>query len=224
MEITDRAWRHNSENEALEDDHRTAHSYETPLREDAFVLTETEKVKSIAYHFGEIMNTLGLDLKDDSLKGTPLRVAKMYVQEIFSGLDPAKMPDITLFDNEYAYKEMLIEKDISVFSHCEHHFVPIYGKAHVAYIPSGKVIGLSKLNRIVQYFSKRPQVQERLTVQIGKALQQILQTKDVAVRIEASHMCVSMRGVQDTGSSTISSFYEGKFRENMMRNEFLRSL
>lgn len=225
MKIADKAWRRQSdEQETFTEDHHTASGYETPMREDAFVLTETEKIKSIAYHFGEIMNTLGLDLNDDSLKGTPLRVAKMYVQEIFSGLDPGKLPAITLFENQYDYREMLVEKDIAVFSHCEHHFVPIYGKAHVAYIPSGKVIGLSKLNRIVQYFSKRPQVQERLTVQIGKALQQILKTEDVAVRIEASHMCVSMRGVQDTGSSTISSFYEGKFRENLMRSEFLKCL
>ncbi len=224
MEVVDKTWRHTlKEADAFAEDH-TGTGYETPLREDAFLLTETEKIKRIAHHFGEIMTTLGLDLTDDSLKGTPLRVAKMYVQEVFSGLDPARMPQMTLFDNQYSYKEMLIEKDIAVFSHCEHHFVPIYGKAHVAYIPSGKVIGLSKLNRIVQYFSKRPQVQERLTIQIGKALQQVLQTKDVAVRIEASHMCVSMRGVQDTGSSTISSFYEGKFRGDLMRSEFLKCL
>lgn len=196
----------------------------TPLREDAFDKSEAEKISTIAYHFREIMHTLGLDLQDDSLKGTPHRVAKMYVQEIFSGLDPANKPKIALFDNKYGYGQMLIEKNITLFSNCEHHFVPIYGYAHIAYISSGKVIGLSKLNRIVQYFAKRPQVQERLTQQIGMELQEILGTKDVAVVIDARHMCVSSRGIKDNASSTITSFYEGRFAEESTRNEFLQHI
>lgn len=195
---------------------------ETPIREDAFEMSDAEKIKTITHHFREIMQTLGLDLKDDSLRGTPQRVAKMYIKEIFSGLNPANKPEIALFENKYNYNQMLVEKDISLFSNCEHHFVPIYGKAHVAYISTGKVIGLSKLNRIVQYFSKRPQVQERLTMQIGIELQQILETKDVAVVIDAKHMCVSSRGIKDITSSTITSFYDGKFNEDNTKNEFLR--
>lgn len=197
---------------------------ETPMRPDAFEMGETEKISTIAYHFREIMNTLGLDLTDDSLKGTPYRVAKMYVQEIFSGLDPANKPEVALFENKYGYGQMLVEKDITLFSNCEHHFVPIYGKAHIAYCSSGKVIGLSKLNRIVQYFAKRPQVQERLTMQIGRELQRILETDDVAVIIDAKHMCVSSRGIKDTASATVTSFYDGKFNEEKTRNEFLHYL
>ncbi len=197
-------------------------SVETPLRDDAFDVSDEEKISTISYHFREIMQTLGLDLTDDSLKGTPYRVAKMYVKEIFSGLDPANKPDIALFDNKYKYGQMLVEKDITLFSNCEHHFVPIYGKAHVAYISSGKVIGLSKLNRIVQYFSKRPQVQERLTMQIGLELQRILGTRDVAVVIDAKHMCVSSRGIKDNSSATVTCFYDGQFKEDETKNEFLQ--
>jgi GTP cyclohydrolase IA len=197
---------------------------DTPLRPDAFEMSDVEKKSTIAYHFREIMNTLGLDLTDDSLKGTPHRVAKMYVEEIFSGLDPANKPDIALFENKYGYGQMLIEKDITLYSNCEHHFVPIYGRAHVAYISSGKVIGLSKLNRIVQYFSKRPQVQERLTMQIGVELQKILGTRDVAVVIDAKHMCVSSRGIKDNASATITSFYDGKFSEEATKSEFLQHI
>lgn len=214
-----------STEEALWDHEGDDHIYtgvETPMRADAFDLSDEEKISTIAYHFREIMHTLGLDLRDDSLNGTPHRVAKMYVKEIFSGLDPANKPDIALFDNKYGYGQMLIEKDITLFSNCEHHFVPIYGHAHVAYISSGKVIGLSKLNRIVQYFAKRPQVQERLTQQIGRELQQILGTKDVAVVIDARHMCVSSRGIKDNASSTITAFYDGKFNEESVRAEFLQ--
>jgi GTP cyclohydrolase I len=194
---------------------------ETPLREDAFKLSDEEKIERIEFHFREIMETLGLDLNDESLTGTPARVAKMYVQEIFSGLNPKNKPKIALFDNKYQYKQMLVEKDITLYSNCEHHFVPIYGKAHIAYISGGKVIGLSKLNRLVQYFSQRPQVQERLTEQIGRELQEVLGTKDVAVIIDAKHMCVSSRGIKDTGSATITSFFEGKFQNERTRNEFL---
>lgn len=194
-------------------------SIETPMREGAFKLSNDEKKEIIAHHFYEIMHTLGLDLKDDSLKGTPARVAKMYVDEIFSGLDPANEPNIALFENKYKYNEMLVEKNITLFSNCEHHFVPIIGRAHIAYISSGKVIGLSKLNRIAQYYSKRPQVQERLTVQIGRHLQRILQTDSVAVIIDAEHMCVSSRGIQDVNSSTVSAFYGGEFEKSKKKEE-----
>lgn len=197
-------------------------SLETPLREDAFAMTDELKIELIEKHFKEIMNILGLDLSDDSLKGTPHRVAKMYVKEVFSGLNPKNKPAAKLFENKFKYNEMLVEKDITFHSHCEHHFVPIYGKAHVAYISNGHVIGLSKINRIVQYYAKRPQVQERLTMQIGNELKQALGTEDVAVIMDAYHMCVSSRGVQDTNSTTVTSFYSGKFeREEQSRNEFL---
>lgn len=199
-------------------------SHDTPMREDAFVLSDEEKIEKIEAHFREIMDTLGLDLDDDSLSGTPRRVAKMYVQEIFSGLNPENKPTIRLFENKYRYNEMLVEKDISFYSNCEHHFVPIIGKAHVAYISNGKVIGLSKINRIVQYFAKRPQVQERLTVQISEELKRVLQTEDVAVVIDAKHLCVSMRGVEDTSSSTVTAQYSGKFKADQTRNEFLKYL
>ena len=195
---------------------------ETPMKSDAFEMNDEKKMEKIEFHFREIMETLGLDLKDDSLKGTPQRVAKMYVKEIFSGLDPANKPKIALFKNRYQYNQMLVEKDITFYSNCEHHFVPIFGKAHIAYISNGKVIGLSKLNRIVQYYSKRPQVQERFTMQIAKELQQVLQTEDVAVLIDAKHLCVSSRGVQDNNAATITSFYGGKFSEASVKNEFLK--
>jgi GTP cyclohydrolase I len=199
-------------------------SIETPMRDDAFAMEDELKIELIAKHFRHIMEIMGMDMNDDSLKGTPQRVAKMYVKEIFSGLNPENKPAVTLFENKYKYDQMLVEKDITVFSNCEHHFVPIYGKAHVAYIPNGKVIGLSKLNRIVQYYSKRPQVQERLTVQIANELKKALQTEDVAVVIDAKHMCVHSRGIQDTGSSTITSFYGGKFDEDVTKKEFLSYL
>ncbi|HEY1039695.1 MAG TPA: GTP cyclohydrolase I FolE [Bacteroidia bacterium] len=199
-----------------------ATSYETPLRADAFVMSDEEKIRIISEHFSKIMDTLGLDLSDDSLRGTPNRVAKMYIKEIFSGLDPANKPEVKLFDNKYRYDQMLIEKNITLYSNCEHHFVPIIGKAHVAYVSSGKVIGLSKLNRIVQYFSQRPQVQERLTMQIANELKTILETEDVAVVIDATHLCVSSRGIKDTASSTITSSYSGKFKSGTVRAEFLK--
>ena len=183
----------------------------TPLREDAFQLTDNEKKEQITYLFGEIMKVMGLDLNDDSLRGTPKRVAKMYIDEIFSGLNPKNKPKMALFANKYQYNQMLVEKNITFYSNCEHHFVPIIGRAHVAYISSGKVIGLSKLNRIVQYFAKRPQVQERLTNQIAWDLIKTLGTEDVAIIIDAKHLCVSSRGIQDDTSSTVTSYYGGVF-------------
>ncbi|MFC2188417.1 GTP cyclohydrolase I FolE [Peijinzhouia sedimentorum] len=202
-------------------DEHVGTSAETPLREDAFEMDDDLKIELIEKHFREIMNVLGLDLTDDSLKGTPARVAKMYVKEIFRGLDPKNKPDAKLFENKYKYNQMLVEKDITFFSNCEHHFVPIYGKVHVAYISSGKVIGLSKINRVVQYFAQRPQVQERLTMQIGNELKEILDTDHIAVIVDANHMCVSSRGIKDVTSSTVTSFYSGKFNSEATRNEFL---
>ena len=184
---------------------------ETPMKKDAFKLSDGEKKDKIASLFSEIMDVMGLDLNDDSLKGTPKRVAKMYIDEIFSGLNPANKPKVALFDNKYQYNQMLVEKNITFYSNCEHHFVPIIGKAHVAYISSGKVIGLSKLNRIVQYYAKRPQVQERLTNQIAEELKAILDTEDVAVIIDAKHLCVSSRGIKDDSSTTVTSYFGGKF-------------
>ncbi len=207
--------------EEIGDDHIMT-SIDTPMVAGAFDMNDDEKIAQIEYHFRQIMETLGLDLTDDSLKGTPKRVAKMYVKEIFSGLDPKNMPKIALFDNKYQYNEMLVEKNITFYSNCEHHFVPIIGKAHLAYIANGQVIGLSKLNRIVQHFAKRPQVQERLTMQIAKELQKILGTDDVAVMIDAKHLCVSSRGVKDDTSTTITSYYGGKFQEEATKAEFLK--
>jgi len=198
--------------EDIGDDHLYT-GLRTPMREDAFAISDEEKKEKIAGLFEEIMNVIGLDLTDDSLKGTPKRVAKMYIDEIFSGLNPANKPKIALFDNKYQYNQMLVEKNITFYSNCEHHFVPIIGKAHVAYISSGKVIGLSKLNRIVQYYAKRPQVQERLTNQIAEDLKAILQTEDVAVIIDAKHLCVSSRGVKDDTSSTVTTYYGGAFNK-----------
>jgi GTP cyclohydrolase I len=202
------------------DDHISS-SAETPLRADAFEMDDEVKIEKIETHFREIMTILGLDLTDDSLSGTPRRVAKMYVKEAFSGLNPKNRPNARLFENKYNYDQMLVEKEITFFSHCEHHFVPIYGKAHVAYFSSGKVIGLSKINRIVQYFAKRPQVQERLTVQIGKELERVLKTENVGVVIDANHMCVASRGVGDTNSKTGTAYFSGKFKDENIKREFL---
>jgi GTP cyclohydrolase I len=203
-------------------DNHISTSVDTPLREDAFVLSDEEKMEAIEKHFRSIMEIMGLDLNDDSLKGTPRRVAKMYIKEIFSGINPANKPDVALFDNKYKYNEMLVEKNISFYSNCEHHFVPIIGKAHVAYISNGKVIGLSKLHRLVEYYAKRPQVQERMTMQIGKELQTVLGTEDIAIVIDAKHLCVASRGVKDDTSSTITAFYGGKFKDEKVKNEFLK--
>ena len=197
-------------NHEIGDDHLFT-GLETPMKKDAFKLSDGDKKKKIAVLFEEIMDVLGLDLSDDSLKGTPERVAKMYIDEIFSGLNPKNKPKVALFDNKYQYNQMLVEKDITFYSNCEHHFVPIIGKAHISYISSGKVIGLSKLNRIVQYYAKRPQVQERLTNQIAEELKGILGTEDVAVIIDAKHLCVSSRGIKDDTSATVTAYYGGTF-------------
>lgn len=196
-------------------------SYDTPMRADAFDMDDELKMSLIEDKFRDIMEIMGLDLTDDSLSGTPRRVAKMYIKEIFSGLNPANKPRVALFENKYQYNEMLVEKDITFYSNCEHHFVPIIGKAHVAYISSGKVIGLSKINRIVNYYAKRPQVQERLTVQIANDLKEMLETEDIAVVIDAEHLCVSSRGIKDVNSSTVTAQFSGKFKEEATRNEFL---
>ena len=197
---------------------------ETPMKPDAFLISDEEKKEKIAVLFKEIMDVIGLDLTDDSLKGTPKRVAKMYIEEIFSGLNPNNKPKIALFDNKYQYNQMLVEKNITFYSNCEHHFVPIIGKAHIAYISSGKVIGLSKLNRIVQYYAKRPQVQERLTNQIAEDLKNALQTDNVAVIIDAKHLCVSSRGIKDDTSATVTSYYGGEFNTPSKINELLNYL
>lgn len=210
--------------EEIGDDHVSTSDY-TPLKPNAFDLSDDKKIKKIAENFAEIMDTLGLDLTDDSLSGTPYRVAKMYVKEIFSGLDPKNKPAAKLFKNKYNYDGMIVVRDIELQSHCEHHFVPIIGKVHVAYYPSdGNVIGLSKLNRIVRHFGKRPQVQERLNKQILKELQTMLNTKDVAVIVDAFHFCVSTRGVKDTSSSTLTAMYRGKFQDKNTKNEFLKHI
>lgn len=209
--------------EIIGDDHQMT-SVDTPLRPDAFLKSDQEKMEVIEQHFKAIMEALGLDLTDDSLMGTPHRVAKMYVQEIFSGLHPDNRPKISVFENSYNYDKMLVEANIHFNSTCEHHFLPIIGKAHVAYVSGGKVIGLSKLNRIVDYFARRPQVQERMTVQIYNELCEVLNTEDVIVVIEASHLCVSSRGIKDVSSYTTTLQYGGVFEEKEMRNDFFNLL
>ncbi|UQD56346.1 GTP cyclohydrolase I FolE [Flavobacterium sp. K5-23] len=192
-----------------------------PVRDDAFDISDDEKIEKIKKDVESILLTLGMDLTDDSMKGTPNRVAKMFVKEIFAGLNPAKKPKASTFDNNYKYGEMLVEKNITVYSTCEHHLLPIIGRAHVAYISNGTVIGLSKMNRIVEYFAKRPQVQERLTMQIVQELQNALGTLDVACVIDAKHLCVNSRGISDIESSTVTSEFGGKFKEDRARREFL---
>lgn len=206
--------------EEIGDEH-VGTSYDTPMKADAFDMDDELKMNLIEDKFRDIMEIMGLDLTDDSLSGTPKRVAKMYIKEIFSGLNPANKPKVALFENKYKYNEMLVEKDITFYSNCEHHFVPIIGKAHVAYISKGNVIGLSKINRIVEYYAKRPQVQERLTVQIANELKEVMGTEDVAVVIDAEHLCVSSRGVKDVNSSTVTAQFHGKFKEEATRREFL---
>jgi len=202
-------------------DNHVASSAENPLRKDAFDLNDDEKIERIKKDVENILLTLGMDLTDDSLKGTPNRVAKMFVKEIFGGLHPDRKPGASTFDNHYKYGEMLVEKNITVYSTCEHHLLPIIGRAHIAYISSGRVVGLSKMNRIVDYFAKRPQVQERLTMQIVQELQKVLNTKDVACVIDAKHLCVNSRGIKDIESSTVTSEFGGKFKEEATRREFL---
>jgi GTP cyclohydrolase IA len=211
-------------NEEFQDEIGNNHigtSAQNPLREDAFAITDEEKIEKIKKDVESILNTLGMDLTDDSLKGTPNRVAKMFVKEIFGGLNPNKKPKASTFDNNYKYGEMLVEKNIIVYSTCEHHLLPIIGRAHVAYISNGRVIGLSKMNRIVEYYSKRPQVQERLTMQIVQELQIALGTQDVACVIDAKHLCVNSRGVSDIESSTVTSEFGGKFKDIQTKREFL---
>lgn len=206
--------------EEMGNDHIST-SAETPLRANAFELSDAEKIERIRSNVREIMVTLGLDLNDDSLKGTPDRVAKMYVTELFGGLHPQRKPKSSTFQNKYKYGEMLVEKNITLYSTCEHHLLPIVGKAHVGYISNGTVVGLSKMNRIVDYYAKRPQVQERLNIQIVKELQQVLGTEDVACVIDAKHLCVNSRGIRDIDSSTVTAEYGGRFKEETVRREFL---
>ena len=209
-----------SEAEEIGDNHLST-SVQTPLRKDAFELSDNEKIEAIEKHFAEIMHALGLDLTDESLSGTPRRVAKMYVKEIFQGLNPVNRPDTRKFGNKYEYGDMVVVKNINVTSFCEHHFLPFIGKAHVAYFSSGKVIGLSKINRVVDYYARRPQVQERLTLQIAEELQESLETEDVAVFIESKHFCVSTRGIQDRESSTVTTEYRGRFKEKEVQQRFI---
>ena len=202
-------------------DNHIGTSSDTPIREDAFILNSDEKIEIIRDDVLHIMETLGLDLTDDSLRGTPNRVAKMFVNEIFSGLDPKNKPKASTFENKYKYGEMLVEKNITVYSTCEHHLLPIVGRAHIAYISNGNVVGLSKMNRIVDYYAKRPQVQERMTIQIVRELQSVLNTDDVACVIDAKHLCVNSRGIRDIESSTVTSEFGGQFKDKEVRKEFL---
>ncbi|MBP1839397.1 GTP cyclohydrolase I FolE [Formosa algae] len=206
--------------DAIGDNH-VGTSTDTPMRADAFDISDDQKIETIKADVRHIMETLGLDLTDDSLKGTPNRVAKMFVKEIFGGLNPNKKPTASTFDNKYKYGEMLVEKNITVYSTCEHHLLPIVGRAHVAYISKGNVVGLSKMNRIVDFYAKRPQVQERLTIQIVKELQAVLGTEDVACIIDAKHLCVNSRGIRDIESSTVTAEFGGKFKEKDTRREFI---
>ena len=199
-------------------------SAETPMRADAFDRTDLQKMESIENHFYSIMEEMGMDMTDDSLKGTPHRVAKMFIQEIFSGLDPKNKPKISVFDNSYNYDKMLVEANISFNSTCEHHFLPIIGKAHIGYVSSGKVIGLSKLNRIVDYYSRRPQVQERLIMQIFNELKTVLETDNIIVVMEATHLCVSSRGIKDESSYTSTIQYGGIFNDKENRNDFFNMI
>ena len=208
------------EEAAFDQDHHSS-ATDTPLREDAFLIPPAEKVALIEDKIAEVLHTLGMDLTDDSLKGTPKRVAKMFVNEIFGGLLPENKPSASTFKNKYKYGEMLVEKNITLYSTCEHHLLPIVGKAHVAYISNGTVVGLSKMNRIVDYYAKRPQVQERLTLQIVAELQKVLNTKNVACVIDAKHLCVNSRGISDISSSTVTAEFGGSFQEKELKREFL---
>jgi len=209
-------------NDELNDHDHLSTSRKTPLKSDAFALSEDEKIEKIQEHVAAILDILGMDLTDDSLKGTPKRVAKAYVKEIFGGLNPDRRPSASTFENKYEYGEMLVEKNITLYSTCEHHLLPIIGKAHIAYISNGNVVGLSKMNRIVEYYAKRPQVQERLTLQVIEELQHILKTENVACIIDAKHLCVNSRGIRDVASSTVTAEYGGVFKTNeTLRKEFL---
>ncbi|WP_298951574.1 GTP cyclohydrolase I FolE [uncultured Nonlabens sp.] len=205
----------------IEDHDHLSSNEQTPLRPDAFKLSDADKIESIKKDVHNILETLGMDMTDDSIKGTPNRVAKMFVNEIFGGLRPDKKPNASTFDNKYKYNEMLVEKDIVVYSTCEHHLLPIVGRAHVAYISNGSVVGLSKMNRIVDYYAKRPQVQERLNIQIVRELQKVMNTEDVACIIDAKHLCVNSRGIRDIESSTVTGEFGGKFKDPEVKREFL---
>ena len=216
--------KYDKELNTLEDligDNHLSTSEDTPLRDDAFDISDAEKIEIIEKRVADILYTLGMDMTDDSLKGTPKRVAKMYVSEIFSGLNPKNKPKASTFDNKYKYGEVLVEKNITLYSTCEHHLLPIVGKAHIAYISNGNVVGLSKMNRIVQYYAQRPQVQERLTIQIVRELQNVLNTKDVACVIDAKHLCVNQRGIKDISSSTVTCEFGGVFKNESKKQEFL---
>ncbi len=216
--------KYDKELNTLEDligDNHLSTSEDTPLRDDAFDLSDAEKIEIIEKRVADILYTLGMDMTDDSLKGTPKRVAKMYVSEIFSGINPKNKPKASTFDNKYKYGEVLVEKNITLYSTCEHHLLPIVGKAHIAYISNGNVVGLSKMNRIVQYYAQRPQVQERLTIQIVRELQNVLNTKDVACVIDAKHLCVNQRGIKDISSSTVTCEFGGVFKNESKKQEFL---
>lgn len=213
-EQVDRHWEENGE------DHHSS-SQNTPLREDAFALSDEEKIKRIQGNVKDILETLGMDLEDDSLQGTPKRVAKMFVKEIFGGLHPDRKPKSSTFENKYQYGEMLVEKNITLYSTCEHHLLPIVGKAHIAYISNGTVVGLSKMNRIVDYYAKRPQVQERLTLQIVNEMKEVLGTEDVACLIDAKHLCVNSRGIRDVDCSTVTVEFGGRFKEEATQRAFL---
>ena len=202
-------------------DNHISTNADNPIRKDAFELTDDKKIELIKQDVENMLLTLGMDLTDDSIKGTPHRVAKMFVKEIFGGLNPDKKPSASTFENKYKYGEMLVEKNITLFSTCEHHLLPIVGKVHIAYISNGTVVGLSKMNRIVDYYARRPQVQERLTMQIVNELQTVLNTQDVACVIDAKHLCVNSRGIRDTESSTVTSEFGGKFKTELFRREFL---
>lgn len=212
---------HNEDNKDEIGDNHIATNAKNPLRDDAFDMSDDDKIEAIKKDVESILLTLGMDLTDDSLKGTPNRVAKMFVKEIFGGLNPKKKPSSSTFENHYKYGEMLVEKNITIYSTCEHHLLPIVGRAHVAYISNGTVVGLSKMNRIVDYYAKRPQVQERLTMQIVQELKRVLNTEDVACVIDAKHLCVNSRGIRDIESSTVTSEFGGRFKEESVRREFL---
>jgi GTP cyclohydrolase I len=212
---------HNEDNRDDIGDNHIATNAKNPIRDDAFDMSDEDKIEAIKKDVESILLTLGMDLTDDSLKGTPNRVAKMFVKEIFGGLNPKKKPSSSTFENHYKYGEMLVEKNITIYSTCEHHLLPIVGRAHVAYISNGTVVGLSKMNRIVDYFAKRPQVQERLTMQIVQELKSVLNTEDVACVIDAKHLCVNSRGIRDIESSTVTSEFGGRFKEESVRREFL---
>ena len=214
----------NKEHIELIGDNHISSNVDTPLLKNAFEKSDEEKISKIQTHFSNIMEELGLDLSDDSLSGTPYRFAKMYVKELFYGLNPKNRPKLSTFENKYGYNKMLIEQNINIDSSCEHHFLPIVGQAHIGYIPKKKVIGLSKINRLVDYYAHRPQVQERLCIQILKDLQETLETKDIIIVINAKHMCVSSRGIKDKSSFTTTIEFGGCFEELEYRNSFFDSL